>query len=140
MLTIMGISVAFFQSPNNHAIMNCSPENASIISFVIVTMLNLSMILRGSTAALILNTAISTQTLAKAQLFSLAAYNFSPGMERLMVFGMILSMLMVSLHPKIVIIHPLDFKISQNNKKLHLILIYRLILYILSKSIRINNI
>lgn len=94
MLAIMGIGVAFFQSPNNRAIMSCFPGNASIISSIIVTMRNLGMILGGSTAALILHTAISTQTLAKAQLFSLAAYDFSLGLERLMIFGMILSMLM----------------------------------------------
>jgi hypothetical protein len=57
-------------------------------------MRDLGMILGGSMAAVILHTAISAQVLEKAQLFSLAAYDFSLGLERLMVFGMVLSMMM----------------------------------------------
>ncbi|MCC7551103.1 MAG: MFS transporter [Methanobacterium sp.] len=94
MLAIMGIGIAFFQSPNNSAIMSCFPGDASIISSIIVTMRNLGMILGGSMAAVILHTAISAQSLEKAQLFSLAAYDFSLGLERLMIFGMILSIMM----------------------------------------------
>lgn len=97
-LALLGVGAAFFQSPINRALMAAAPARESgVASSIIVTTRNLGMVFAVSFAGLILNSAISPGILGQTQLFNLAAYDFTTGMHRVVIFGAILSVMMAGL-------------------------------------------
>ena len=95
---LLGIGAAFFQAPNNRSIMaSISREESGMISSIIVTMRNLGMVFAVSFAGLLLYSTISPTKLQTAMLFNLAAYDFTTGMHRIVIFGAILSVFMAFL-------------------------------------------
>jgi MFS family permease len=95
---LLGVGAAFFQSPNNRAIMANAPDEMSgMVSSIIVTMRNLGMVFAVSFAGLLLYTTISPSTLQSSVLFNLEAYDFTTGMHRVVIFGGIISILMAIL-------------------------------------------
>ena len=95
---LLGVGAAFFQSPNNRAIMaNASDEMSGMVSSIIVTMRNLGMVFAVSFAGLLLYTTISPSTLQAPVLYNLAAYDFTTGMHRVVIFGGIISIIMALL-------------------------------------------
>ena len=95
---LLGVGAAFFQSPNNRAIMaNVPDENSGMVSSIIVTMRNLGMVFAVSFAGLLLYTTITPSTLQSSELFNLAAYDFTIGMHRVVIFGGIISLIMAIL-------------------------------------------
>ncbi|NYB51453.1 MAG: MFS transporter [Methanobacteriaceae archaeon] len=95
---LLGVGAAFFQSPNNRAIMAHVPDKASgMVSSIIVTMRNLGMVFAVSFAGLLLYTTITPSTLQSPVLYNLAAYDFTTGMHRVVIFGGIISIIMAIL-------------------------------------------
>jgi len=95
---LLGVGAAFFQSPNNRAIMASVPEERSgMISSIIVTIRNLGMVFAVSFAGIILYTTITPNTLQSSVLFNLAAYDFTTGMHRVVVLGGFISLIMAIL-------------------------------------------
>ena len=72
-------------------------KESGVASSIIVTTRNLGMVFAVSFAGLILNSAINPAILGQTQLFNLAAYDFTTGMHRVVIFGAILSVLMAGL-------------------------------------------
>ena len=97
-LALLGVGAALFQSPINRALMSVAPAKESgVASSIIVTTRNLGMVFAVSFAGLILNSAIDPAILGQTQLFNLAAYDFTTGMHRVVIFGAILSVMMAGL-------------------------------------------
>jgi EmrB/QacA subfamily drug resistance transporter len=95
---LLGIGAALFQAPNNRAIMaSISRGESGMVSSIIVTMRNLGMVFAVSFAGLLLYSTISPDTLQTPLLFNLAAYDFTTGMHRIVIFGAILSVIMAFL-------------------------------------------
>lgn len=95
---LLGMGAAFFQAPNNRSIMaNISRKESGMASSIIVTMRNLGMVFAVSFAGLLLYTTIAPSTLQSPLLFNLAAYDFTTGMHRIVIFGAILSVIMAIL-------------------------------------------
>lgn len=95
---LLGIGAAFFQAPNNRSIMaSISRVESGMASSIIVTMRNLGMVFAVSIAGLLLYSTISPATLQSPLLFNLAAYDFTVGMRRIVIFGGILSVVMAFL-------------------------------------------
>ena len=95
---LLGVGAAFFQSPNNRAIMaTVSDEESGMVSSIIVTMRNLGMVFAVSFAGMLLYTTITPSTLQSTELFNLAAYDFTTGMHRVVIFGGIISFVMAFL-------------------------------------------
>ena len=86
-LALLGVGAALFQSPVNRALMSNTPSGESgVTSSIIVTTRNLGMVFAVCFAGILLNTAISPVLLQQSQLFNLAAYNFTTGMHRVVLF------------------------------------------------------
>ncbi len=97
-LALLGVGAALFQSPINRALMSNTPTGESgVASSIIVTTRNLGMVFAVCFAGILLHTAISPELLQQSQLFNLAAYNFTTGMHRVVLFGAILSTMMAGL-------------------------------------------
>lgn len=95
---LLGVGAAFFQAPNNRAIMaNAPDEQPGMVSSIIVTMRNLGMVFAVSIAGLLLYTTIAPSTLQSPVLFNLAAYDFTTGMHRVVMLGGIISIIMALL-------------------------------------------
>lgn len=95
---LLGIGASLFQAPNNRSIMtSISKEESGMASSIIVTMRNLGMVFAVSIAGLLLYSTISPATLQSPLLFNLAAYDFTTGMHRIVIFGVILSVVMAFL-------------------------------------------
>lgn len=95
---LLGIGNAFFQSPNNRAIMAVIPSSLSgMASSIVITMRNLGMVFAVCIASLLLYTTISPGVLQSFQLFNLVAYNFTTGMHLVVTLGGTLSFLMAIL-------------------------------------------
>ncbi len=95
---LLGVGAAFFQSPNNRAIMaNAPDEQPGMVSSIIVTMRNMGMVFAVSIAGLLLYTTITPSTLQSQVLFNLAAYDFTTGMHRVVILGGIISIIMALL-------------------------------------------
>lgn len=95
---ILGVGAAFFQSPNNRAIMaNAPDEKTGMVSSIIVTMRNLGMVFAVNIAGLLLYTTITPSTLQSPVLFNLAAYDFTIGMHRVVILGGFISVVMAIL-------------------------------------------
>jgi len=95
---LLGLGAAFFQPPNNRSILaSISIDQSGMVSSIIVTMRNLGMVFAVSLAGLILYSTISNNALESPLLFNLAAYDFTTGMHRIVIFGAFLSILMALL-------------------------------------------
>ena len=95
---LLGVGAALFQSPNNRAIMASVPDKRSgMVSSIIVTMRNLGMVFAVSFAGIILYTTITPNALQSSALFNLAAYNFTSGMDRIVVSGAFISLIIAIL-------------------------------------------
>jgi MFS family permease len=95
---LLGTGAAFFQAPNNRAIMaTVTNVDSGMVSSIIVTMRNLGMMFAVSVAGLLLYSTISPSTLQSSQLFNLAAYDFTAGMHLIVMFGSFLSILVAFL-------------------------------------------
>lgn len=104
---LLGAGAAFFQAPNNRSIMaSISRGEAGMVSSIIITMRNLGMVFAVSFAGLLLYSTVAPNVIKSATLFNLAAYDFTTGMHRIVIFGAILSIIMaflslVKIHSKI---------------------------------------
>lgn len=97
-LAFLGVGAALFQSPINRALMASVPlKESGVTSSIIVTTRNLGMVFAVCFAGILLHTAISPNLIQQTQLYHLAAYNFTIGMHRVVLFGAILSVMMAVL-------------------------------------------
>jgi EmrB/QacA subfamily drug resistance transporter len=95
---LLGVGAALFQSPNNRAIMaNVPDKKAGMVSSIIVIMRNLGMVFAVSFAGIILSTTLNPDVLQSTALYNLAAYDFTSGMHRVVIFGGFISLIMVAL-------------------------------------------
>lgn len=99
-LSLLGVGAALFQAPNNRAIMNVIPDsNKGAASSIIVTMRNLGMVFGVCIAGILLSTTIDPALLEQNVLYNLNAYNFTVGMNLVVLLGAILSIIIFILSP-----------------------------------------
>ena len=97
-LALLGLGAALFQPSANYRLMSIFPsKNAGMASGIIATVRNMGMVFAVCYGGLILNSAISPALMLQSQLFGSAALDLTTGMQRAMIFGALLSTLMVIL-------------------------------------------
>jgi MFS family permease len=97
-LGLLGLGAALFQPSANHSLMSIFPsKDAGMASGIIATVRNMGMVFAVCYGGLILNSAISPELMLQSQLFGSAALDLTTGVQRAMIFGAMLSTLMVIL-------------------------------------------